>query len=34
MKLVKSLALGSAAAFVAMTGVANAADLPGAEPVD
>lgn len=34
MKLVKSLALGSAAAFVAMTGAANAADLPGAEPVD
>ena len=34
MKLVKSLALGSAAALVTMTGVANAADLPGAEPVD
>ncbi len=34
MKLVKSLVLGSAAALVTMTGVANAADLPGAEPVD
>jgi hypothetical protein len=34
MKLAKSLALGSAAALVTMTGVANAADLPGAEPVD
>jgi hypothetical protein len=33
MKLVKSLALGSAAAFVALTS-ANAADLPGAEPVE
>jgi hypothetical protein len=33
MKLVKSLALGSAAAFVALTG-AKAADLPGAEPVE
>lgn len=34
MKLVKSLALGSAAAFVMTAGAANAADLPGAEPVD
>ncbi|WP_020178681.1 porin [Methylopila sp. M107] len=33
MKLVKSLALGSAAALMTMTG-AQAADLPGAEPVD
>ena len=33
MKLVKSLALGSAAALMAVTG-ATAADLPGAEPVD
>lgn len=33
MKLVKSLALGSAAALVAMSG-AKAADLPGAEPVE
>ncbi|RXF73859.1 porin [Hansschlegelia zhihuaiae] len=33
MKLVKSLVLGSAAAFV-MTAGAQAADLPGAEPVD
>lgn len=33
MKLVKSLALGSAAAFVAFGG-AKAADLPGAEPVE
>lgn len=33
MKLVKSLALGSAAAFV-MTANAYAADLPGAEPVE
>ncbi|GLK81117.1 porin [Methylopila turkensis] len=33
MKLVKSLVLGSAAAFVGMTG-AQAADLPGAEPVE
>jgi hypothetical protein len=33
MKLVKSLALGSAAAFVMMSG-AQAADLPGAEPVE
>lgn len=33
MKLVKSLALGSAAAFIGMTG-AQAADLPGAEPVE
>ncbi|HVI29055.1 porin [Hansschlegelia sp.] len=33
MKLVKSLALGSAAAFVALSG-AQAADLPGAEPVE
>jgi hypothetical protein len=33
MNLVKSLALGSAAAFVALSG-AQAADLPGAEPVE
>jgi hypothetical protein len=33
MNFVKSLALGSAAAFVALTG-AQAADLPGAEPVE
>lgn len=33
MKLVKSLALGSAAALVALSG-AHAADLPGAEPVE
>ncbi|MFD1331780.1 porin [Methylopila musalis] len=33
MKLVKSLALGSAAAFFGMSG-AQAADLPGAEPVE
>lgn len=33
MKLVKSLALGSVAAFTTMAG-AQAADLPGAEPVD
>lgn len=34
MKLLKSLALGSTAALVWMTGGATAADLPGAEPVD
>lgn len=34
MKLVKSLALGSAAAFVMTAGAARAADLPGAEPVE
>lgn len=34
MKLVKSLALGSAAAFVMTAGAAKAADLPGAEPVE
>lgn len=34
MKLVKSLALGSVAAFMTMTAGAQAADLPGAEPVD
>jgi hypothetical protein len=34
MKLVKGLALGSAAAFALTGGVARAADLPGAEPVD
>jgi hypothetical protein len=34
MKLMKSLALGSAAIVAATSGVATAADLPGAEPVE
>jgi hypothetical protein len=34
MRLVKGLALGSAAAFAVTGGVAKAADLPGAEPVE
>ncbi|PZQ86797.1 MAG: porin [Leifsonia xyli] len=34
MKLLKSLVLGSTAALAVVTGSANAADLPGAEPVE